>query len=147
MTGGGNCGVGSDGRRARLCRAHKRSERIEHHERIQQRVSLMPAILPQRGLGSFACLGICIEPSGKPAAVFRIDKILFHVFPKAHEVTQILGFISGSEPSYCQKQAHRIRLKPPRLVAHVDDVAVHMGRAEAGSGQVKSAVVGVPRNP
>src|SRR5438046_10340495 len=89
MTGGGNCGVGSDGRRARLCRAHKRSERIEHHERIQQRVSLMPAILPQRGLGSFACLGICIETSGKPAAVFRIDKVLFNVFPKAQEVTQI----------------------------------------------------------
>src|SRR5438034_5223618 len=107
----------------------------------------MLTTLPQRGLGSFARLGIRIEPSGTPAAVLRIDQILFHVFPKAHEVTQIRGFISRSEPSYCQKQAHRIWLKPPRLVAHVDDIVVHIGRAEAGSGRVKSAVVGVPRDP
>src|SRR6266567_2901670 len=147
IAGGGNCGVGSDGRRARLCRAHKRSERIEQYEAIQERFGLMPTILPQRGLGSFARLGVCIEPSGKPATVFRIDQILFHVFPKAHEVPQILGFISRSEPSYCQKQAHRIRLKPPRLITYIDDNAVHIGRAETGSGRVKSAVVRVPCDP
>src|SRR5438128_6959172 len=134
IAGGGNCGVGFDGRRARLRSAHKRSERIEQHETIQERFSLMLTILPQRGLGSSARLGICIESSGKPATVFRVDQILFHVFPKAHEMPQILGFISRSEPSYFQKHAHRIRLNPPQLVAHIDDIVVHIGRAETGSG-------------
>src|SRR5438132_3276589 len=99
IAGGGNYGVASDERRTRLRRVYKRSERIEHHERSQQRFVLMARILPQRGLGSFAGLGICIEPSGKPATVFRIDQILFHVFPNADEMPKILGFISRSEPS------------------------------------------------